>query len=141
MDFRHHQEVAARRAGCEVAPQLAGVGGLAHQVQFIVQVVVEFRNHVARAQAFAVGPQPLDQACCDAHQVEVTFNHAEHVGTQHLDGDLAAIVQDRKMHLRDRRGGDRIVVKRPEQQVRRFAERPLDLPRREIGVERRYPVL
>src|SRR5690606_32694157 len=67
-DFGHDQHVAAPRGRVEIAPQLAAVGGLAHQVELVVQVVVELRHHFARLQAAAIGAGPLDDARHDAQQ-------------------------------------------------------------------------
>ena len=40
----------------EVAAQLRGVGGLAHEVELVVQDLVELGHDLARAQALAVTP-------------------------------------------------------------------------------------
>jgi hypothetical protein len=70
--LRHHQQV---RAG-EVAAQLAGLGRLAHQVEFVVQVFVELGHDFARLQAAAVGPHPFDQAGGHLHQRQVFVDRA-----------------------------------------------------------------
>ena len=45
----------------EIAPELRAVGGLAHQVELVFQMLLELRHHFARAQPFAVGEQLLHQ--------------------------------------------------------------------------------
>ena len=56
VDLWHQQQ----RRAFEVAPQLAGAGCLAHQVELLLQVAGELGDHLARTQPPAVGPQPLD---------------------------------------------------------------------------------
>ena len=70
----HHDHVAACSSpstisgtsssveAVHVAAQLRRVGGLAHQVELVVQVLVELGDHLARLQPLAVGRQPLDPA-------------------------------------------------------------------------------
>ena len=57
-----------------VAPQLRGVGGLAHQVELVVQVVVELGHHLARLQPLAVGAEPLDPARQRVQQRQVVLD-------------------------------------------------------------------
>lgn len=56
--FRH-QEL---RGFGKIAPQLRGIAGFKHQVEFIVQIVIELGHYGARAQAAAVGEQASDPA-------------------------------------------------------------------------------
>ncbi len=137
----HQQQVGVG----EVAAQLAGVGGLAHQVEFIVQVLVELGDHLARLQALAVGPQLLHPRGHVAHQREIAVDHRQHAGAQHLHGHLAAIVgtaaQRGEVHLRDRGARHRMMVEAMEQRRQRLAQRPLDDGGRDLGVERRHAVL
>ncbi len=129
----------------EVTAQLAGVGGLAHQVEFVVQVLVELGDHLARLQALAVRPQLLHPRGHVAHQREVAVDHRQHAGTQHLHGHLAAVVgtaaQGGEVHLRDRGAGHRMMVEAMEQRRQRLAQRSLDNGGRDLGVERRHTVL
>ncbi len=152
----HHDDVAAAvvpvhlghpqqpRAG-EVAPQLRAVGGLAHQVQFVVQVLVELGHHFARAQPLAVAPQLLHQQRAGLQQRQVLVDRRVHAGPQHLDRDLAAgqraAPEHGEVHLRDRGAGHRLVLEAGEHLVEPAAEAALDLAHRQHGIERRHAVL
>ena len=48
--LRHNQHIAVLK----ITSELAGIGGFAHQVQFVVQVFVKFGHHFARLQTLAV---------------------------------------------------------------------------------------
>ena len=71
VDLGHPQQ---RRAQ-EIAPQLRAVGRLAHQVELVVDRLVEFGDDVARPQALAFAPQPLDERRRRAHQREIVLDH------------------------------------------------------------------
>ena len=55
-----------------------------------MQVFVEFRDHLARLQALAVGPQTLGPDRDVAQQREVGIDHGQHVRPQHLHRDVLA---------------------------------------------------
>ena len=59
-------------------------------------------------------------------QIEVARHRASDPRTQHLDRDFRALGRDREMHLRDRGGGDRGIVKRGEKARGRLLEFRLD---------------
>jgi hypothetical protein len=103
-----HQQVGAG----EVAPQLRAVGGFAHQVELVVQVLVELGHHFARLQAPAVGPQFFQQAGGHLQQRDVMLDDGLDAGAQDLDRDFAAIRQHGEMHLRHRGRGHRLRSKR-----------------------------
>jgi hypothetical protein len=105
----------------EIAPQLRTVGGLAHQVQFVVQVLVELRHHFPRLESPAIGPEGFQQVGGDLQQRNVMLDHRLDAGAQDLDRDLAAIRQHREMHLRHRRRGNRRPVEGGEDLVHRLA--------------------
>ena len=65
--LRHQQQRRVR----EIAAQLARVGRLAHQIEFVVEVLGELRDDFVRAQALAVGPQKFDQARAGIEQRDV----------------------------------------------------------------------
>jgi hypothetical protein len=92
----------------EIAPQLRAVGGLAHQVELVVQVLVELGHHFARLQAPAVGPEGFQQAGGHLQQGDVVLDHRLDAGAQDLHRDLAAIRQHREMHLGHRGRGHRL---------------------------------
>ena len=58
----------------EIAPQLRAVGRLAHQVELVVDRLVEFGDDLARPQPLAFAPQPLDQRRRRMHQREVVLD-------------------------------------------------------------------
>ena len=65
----HHLGHQHQVQALHVAPQLRGVGGLAHQVELVVQVDVELGHHLARLQPLAVGAtaaRPSAPACAAA---------------------------------------------------------------------------
>ena len=132
----HHQPQAVH-----VAAQLGGVGGLAHQVELVVQVDVELGHHFARLQALAVGEQALDPDRQRVQQRQVVVDHRHHAGPQHLDRDLAAGLQRREVHLRDRGAGHRLGLEAGEDLLDRPAERRLDQGASLRRRERRHPVL
>ena len=94
-----------------VAAQLRRAGGLAHEIQLVVQVLVELRHHLARLQPLAVIREPLDPAGHHPHEAQVLLDDVQHAGPQHLHGDVAgvaaAVLQRREVHLRDRGAGHR----------------------------------
>jgi hypothetical protein len=111
----------------KVAAQLAGVGGLDHQVEFVMQVLVELGHHLAGLEAPAVHPDALEPRGHVAHQRQIAVDYRQHARTQHLHGHLAAMArtaaQRGEVHLGDRRAGHRLVLERLEQLVSR---RPSD---------------
>ena len=129
---------------CHVAAQLGGVGRLAHQVELVVQVLVELGHHLARLQALAVGRQPLDPArpACAAAPGRSRSPPACR-GAAPSPRPRAPSSQRGEVHLRDRCAGHRlarrscanIVVDRP-------AEGALDRsPSPRCGGKRRHAVL
>ena len=128
-----------------VAAQLRGIGGLAHQIQFVVQVLVELRHTLPRLESLAIGRQFFNPARHHAHQVQVLFDGAQHVGPQHFDGHfpsgVATVSQSRKVDLGDRSTGDRDAIKLAEYRIQRFAKRTLDGGHSDFAGKRRHPVL
>ena len=135
--LRHHDQLQA----FHVAAQLSGIGGFAHQIELVVQVVVELGNHFARLQSLAIGRQPLDPARQGAHQRDVVVDHRQHVGSQHLDGNFAAVLQRGEMNLRDRSTGHRLDLEAGEHGFDALAESLFDQLTCLSGGEWRYVVL
>ncbi|KAG0749463.1 hypothetical protein G6F24_015235 [Rhizopus arrhizus] len=133
--------VAAARLGAEIAAQLAAIGGFAHQVQLVVQVLVEFGHDFARLQAAPIGAQALDDARHDLQERQVFFDDAQHARAQHLHGAFAAVVQYGEVHLGDRGRGHRVHLELREQLLGRRAQRGFDAGGGLRGRERRHPVL
>ena len=130
-----HLGHAQQRRALEIAPQLAGVAGLAHEVELLVEVARELRDDLARLEAAPVGPEPLDQRRGGVEQQQVLRDRRLDARAQHLDRDLAAVLQPREVHLRDRRAGHRLPVEL-QRTARRAAcrasarSRPPPAPRR-----------
>ena len=79
--LHHHHVVGAvvpvhlgheeQRRAVEVAPELARVRRLAHEVELVVEVLVELGDHLVRPQALAVRPDALDQPAAASQQREI----------------------------------------------------------------------
>jgi len=84
----HHEQ----RRTQEVAPQLRAVGRFAHEVEFVLQVFLEFRHHFARTQAFAVGKQLFQQPGGSVEQFDIVADDPADPRAQYLDGNGLAVV-------------------------------------------------
>ncbi|OIQ69283.1 hypothetical protein GALL_491170 [mine drainage metagenome] len=128
-----------------VAPQLCRTGGLTHQVQLIVQVLVKLGHHFARLEPFAVIGQTVDPASHHSHQVQVFVDGRQHARTQHFDGNFtmlsAAVLEYGKVHLGDRGAGDWLALKRHKNVVHLFLESFLDDGNGHLARKRRHPIL
>jgi hypothetical protein len=98
----HHLRYEQQVEPLHVAAQLRGVGGLAHQVELVVQVGVELGDDLARLEPLAVDEDALDPDRELAQQGEVVVDRREHAGPEHLDRDLAPVLQDGEVDLGDR---------------------------------------
>ena len=94
--LRHAQHGAA----AEIAPDLAGIGCFAQQIELVVQIFVELGHHFARAQAFAVGQQLFNQPRGGAHQGQILLDHRLQIRPQHFHRHRLAAKQPRAVHLR-----------------------------------------
>jgi hypothetical protein len=128
-----------RRAG-EVAPQLARVRRLAHQIELLVQVAGELRHHFARLQPLALGAA-LDQAGGGLKQRQVLGDRLFDARPQHLDRDLAAVLEGGEMYLRDRGARVGLALEGREHLADADTEAALDLAGGKLGGERRHAVL
>ena len=129
---------------CHVAAQLRGVGRLAHQVELVVQVLVELGDHLARLQALAVGRHALDPAAPSCASAPGPSSIAGSMpGRSTLTATSRAVLcSDGEVHLRDRGAGDRLASKLAKIASIGPAERALDRARRAtVGRERRHAVL
>ena len=128
-----------------VAAQLRGIGGLLDQVEFVVQVVVEFGHHLARLQAFAVGAEFFHPARHGAHELQVFLDGRAHAGAQDLDGHIPqlarAVADGGEMYLRNRSAGDRLPIKMHKHFIHLAAERTFDGGYGDGRVKGRYAVL
>ena len=152
LDPLHHQHVAAavvpvhlrdaqQRGALEVALELIGVGRLAHQVQLVVQVVVELVDHFHGAQPPGVGRQAHGQRGAGAQQAQVVLDHVQHARAQHLHGHLGAVVQAGTVNLGDGGRGDGLAAELGKGLLQPHLQPALDLGYGLIGRERRNPVL
>ena len=97
-----------QRAAGEVALELRGVAGLAHQVELVQDRLLVLDDDFARAQAARLRPVFLGEAGEGVQHLEVAVDRLAHAGPQHLDDDLASVRQRRRVHLGDRGGGERL---------------------------------
>ena len=139
--LRHHDQMQIGH----VAAQLGGTGGFAHQVQLIVQVLVELGHHLARLEALAVGRQAVYPRGHHADQAHILVDDLQHAGAQHFHRHLALasvlVTQGGEMHLRDGCAGHRLPIEAQENLADRLAERPLDDGDGLLGRKRRHAVL
>ena len=129
-----------------IAAQLGGIGSLTHQVEFIMQILVEFFHHGARLQAPRIhASHALNPAGHPAHQADVFFHDRLQIGPQHLHRHLMAyalaIDQIGIVHLGHRGASHGLPLEMHEQTLQRLAEGALNGGNRHIGGKRRHAVL
>ena len=101
----------------------------------------ELADDLARLEALALGPRPLDESGRGVEELEVAVNDRQHVRAQHLHRRRVTVAERREVHLRDRRARDRLALEAREDLADRLPERAFDLGDREVGRERRHAVL
>ena len=69
-DFRHGDQIAA----LHIVAQLAGVGRLALQIQFLMQMALYLRNHLNRFEPFAINVIFFKVACRCIHTLDIDFD-------------------------------------------------------------------
>ena len=120
-------------------------GRFAHQIKFVVQVLVKFSDHLARLEAFTVTGQTLNPPGHQAHQTQVFFNHRQHARPQDLHRDLAidamAVFKHRKMDLRNGGAGDGLSIKGDKNVIHLFVKGTFNCGNRHLRRERWHPVL
>ena len=104
--LRHVQQLGSG----EVALQLRGVGGLAHQVELIENGLLVFRDQLARPQPPALRPVAVREIGERLQHLQIPLDHRAHARPQHLDHDLRAAGQARGVHLCDGGGGERGLI-------------------------------
>ena len=151
-DALHHQHVLACQVPVdlgdveclvvqEVAPQLGGVGGLAHQVELVEDGLLVLLDHFDRVQATAVLPVLFRQPRDGEEQVDVAPDGLLDVGAQHLDHDALAGLEPRRVDLGDGGRGERRLVELLQQRLHRLAEGLLDDGAGAFAGKGRNPVL
>ncbi|CWP22091.1 Uncharacterised protein [Neisseria meningitidis] len=133
----HNQHIAV----LEIAPELSGIGGFAHQIQLVVQVFVELRHHFERLQTLAVGKQTLHPNRAETHQRQILFDKGQKVGAQNFDSHSFARMQAGFVYLGDGRAGDGLGFKFRIQLFDGLTQRFFDLFTRKPRVKRRHFVL
>jgi hypothetical protein len=118
-----HAQVRVRR---QVLGEDFEVLRLALVVELGQQHAAELLDPVAEAVLVVHAAEAADGAGDGAQQVEVGDDAGADVGPLHLDRHLAAVGQDRVVHLAQRRGADRRFVELLEQLVELQAELGLD---------------
>ena len=126
-----------------------GVGRLAHEVELIENGLLVLAHHFDGSQAAAAVPVALRNARERVQHLEIARDHGVHAGAQHLHDDFARLraverhfgSQLRRVHLRDRRGRERLFVELREHLFGGAAVRSLDDRARDAAVERRHAIL
>ncbi len=95
----------------EVFAQLAGVGGLPLQVEFVQDGLLIVVDHIDRAQAPPVLPIALRQLGDAAQQPQVAADDGFDAGAHDLNHHLAAVLEAGRVDLRDGGGGQGLFVK------------------------------
>ena len=135
--LRHVQQVRA----LEVASELRSVRRLAQQVELIEDRLLVFAHQLDRPQPMRVAPVALREVRQRVQHFQVALDQRADAGTHDLDDDFLTVRQLRRMDLRDRRRGERLLFEAREH----LGERPPiselgDAPRVCAG-ERRHAVL
>ena len=120
--FRNHEVVGI----AEIAPQQAGVGALALQVELVAQGQFQFRHYVQRTDLVGIRMHAIDQLADAAQQGNVALDAHADIRTQHLDHHGAAIGEARRMHLRDRCRCQWCFIESGKALADRLAERVFD---------------
>ncbi len=119
----------------EVAPQQAGVGALALQIELVAQSALDLGHQFQRLDALGVGHVALGEPAQRAQQREVGGDALLDLRPQHLHHHLAAVGELGRMDLRDRGRGQRFALEAGIELRHRLAQRALDLGLRQRAVE------
>ena len=137
VDALHHQHLMAAQVpvhlrhveqwrAVEVAPQLAGVGRLTQQVEFVVDGFLVVADHLNRAQATGIGGSLFSDAGDQEQPGQILTDDWLEARAHHLDHHLFAGLELRGMHLCHRSRGQRLAVETGEQLAHRGAQLALD---------------
>src|SRR5690606_4653576 len=137
MHLRHVE----RRGVRQVALQLRRLRGLAQQIDLVQQRLLEFLNGLDGPQPPRVRPVALREPGELVQDLDVALDQPAHVRAQDLDDDLAAVDERRRVHLRDRRGRERLALELCEDLRHRAMERALEHCERDVRREWRHLVL
>ena len=128
-----------------IAFELGGTGSLADQIQLIMQMPIKLGHDFTGLQPFAIVAELFNPARHHVHQAQVFFNHGQHIGAQHLDGDFThatlTVGDGGEMHLRDRGTGHGCDVKTGKNLCQRFAKSLFNIGDGDGRIKWRYSVL
>ena len=136
----HFGDIEQVRAG-EIALQLRGVRGFAHQVQLVEHGLFVLGHHFERAQPAALAPVRFREPGQRVQHFEITLDDLAHAGAEHLHDDVLAALQPRRMHLRDRGRGQRLLLELRKHFGDGLAVGLFDDLPRDGAVERRHAIL
>ena len=125
----------------EIAAQLRTVRRLAHQVQFVAEVLGKLGHHLARLQPAPFRPHAFEQRGSGFHQCDVVGDDVFDARPQHLDRHVLAGRQHREMHLRDRGRRHRLRLETAENLRQRLAVEGFQAGDRLFRREGRHAVL
>ena len=120
VDLGHVQQVGAR----EVALQLRGIGGFAHEVELDGERPLELGDDLDGMQPMRFGPIALRERRDRVQHLHVALDQRRDVRPQHLDDDGLPVVQARGVHLRDRGRRERRARRTPRTLARRAGRTP-----------------
>jgi hypothetical protein len=125
----------------EVRPELTGIGGLAAEVELVVDGLVVLLHHFDRPQPRAFLPIPVCKASQGVQKVEIPVDDLVDARPQDLYHHLGTVVQPRRVCLGHRGRGKRLRVETGKMLRQRLAVGPLDDGSGHLARKRRYPVL
>ena len=122
-------------------PELRGVGGFALQVELAVDDAIVFCNDFHGLQATSI-PRPAGQQPRHvSEEPEILIDGFLDARPQYLHHHVTAIGQSRAVHLRHRRGGQRVGIKLGKAFIQRLAQGSLDPLNRLFCREGRHLIL
>jgi hypothetical protein len=149
--FHHHDIDAAivpidvghveQRGARKIPLKLRGVGGLAHEVQFVQDGLAILVHDLDRAQAPGILPILVRQRGKGVQDFQVQIDDCVHAWPQDLDDHILSGFQRCRMHLRDRGGGEWFGVEAGEYISEPGGQRVFDGCDGDIAAERRHPIL
>ncbi|MNZ34692.1 hypothetical protein D3C78_520730 [compost metagenome] len=125
----------------EVALELAGVGRLAQQVEFVVDGFFVVVDHFHRVQQARIGRNPLGATGNQEQPGQVLGDDRLETGAHHLDHHLFTALELGRVHLGNRGRGQGLDVEAAKHFADLGPELLLDQGDGFLRVERRYPVL
>ena len=128
-----------------IAAQLGCAGRFTHQVELVVQVLVELGDYLARLEAPPIGKDAFNPGRHHAHQRQVLVDCQQHARAEHLDRNVTLpsvpTTQYGKVHLGNRRTGHRLMLERSKYLTQRLSKRPFDAGNRDLRGKWWHPVL